>query len=64
MHVKVIDGQLLSSRDVTHETTGNDRVIDNHYNSIEFNVIRTPSNLIIISLSLLEMFNPHIDWKS
>ena len=62
--VEVINGRPLSSEDVTYETTPIDLVIHNHHSSVAFNVIRTPSNPVIIGLSWLEMFNPRIDWKS
>lgn len=40
-----------------------DLVINNHHNLVTFNVIKTPSNLVILGLSWLKMLNLHIDWK-
>jgi hypothetical protein len=64
VHVEVIDGRPLSSGDVTHETAPLKVKFGNHSSSIIFNIIRTPSVPIILGLSWLERYNPHIDWKS
>jgi hypothetical protein len=37
--VEVINGRLLVSRDVTHETIPLDVVIEGHYSIIAFNII-------------------------
>jgi hypothetical protein len=64
MHVEIIDGQPLSSRDVTHKIAPLEVKIGNYYSSIVFNIIRTPSTPAILKLSWLERYNPQIDWKS
>ncbi|GGV52122.1 hypothetical protein GCM10010495_81840 [Kitasatospora herbaricolor] len=61
VHVKVIDGRLLSSGDVTHETHPIKVTIDNHDNYIAINIIKSPSNPVILSLSWLKKYNPRID---
>ncbi len=62
VHVEVIDGRPLSSGDVTHETIPLDVLLDNHSSRVTFNIIKTPSNPVILGLSWLEKYNPHIDW--
>jgi hypothetical protein len=64
VHVEIIDGEPLSSRDVTHETILLEVRFGKHSNSIVFNIIRTPSAPVILGLSWLERYNPQIDWKS
>jgi hypothetical protein len=64
LHVEIIDGQPLSSGDVTHKTTPLEVKFGSHSNFIVFNIIRTPSALVILGLFWLERYNPHIDWKS
>jgi hypothetical protein len=51
MHVEVIEGRSLSSRDVTHETIPLEVKFGNHSSSIVFSIIRTPSTPIILRLS-------------
>lgn len=64
VHVEVIDGRPLSSGDVTHETLPVDVVINGHSSCVIFNIIRSPSNPVILGLSWLEKYNPRIDWIS
>jgi len=64
VHVEVIDGRSLISGDITHETIPLDIVIKDHTSIVTFNVIKSPSNPIILELSWLEKYNPQIDWKS
>jgi hypothetical protein len=59
--VKVIDGRLLVSRDVTHKTTLLDIVLEGHHNIIAFNVIKSPSNPVVLGLFWLHKYNPTID---
>ena len=63
VHVEVIDGRPLSSGDVTHETRPIKVTIDDHDSYIAFNIIRSPSNPVILGLSWLEKYNPRIDWN-
>ena len=63
VHVEVIDGRPLSSGDVTHETRPIKVTIDGHDSYIAFNIIRSPSNPVILGLSWLEKYNPRIDWN-
>ena len=63
VHVEVIDGRLLSSGSVTHETMPLEVTFEGHSSQIIFNVIRTPSNPVILGLSWLEKYNPSVDWK-
>ena len=58
VHVEVIDGRPLSSGDVTHETRPIKVTIDGHDSYIAFNIIRSPSNPVILGLSWLEKYNP------
>jgi hypothetical protein len=64
VHLEVIDGRPLSSRDVTHESIPLEVKFGNHCSSIVFNIIRTPSAPVILGLSWLERYNPQINWKS
>ena len=64
VHVKVIDGRPLSSGKVTHEALPIEVTFERHHSTIIFNIIRTPSNSVILGLLWLERYNPHIDWKS
>ena len=61
--VEVIDSRSLVSRDVTQETKALDIYIDQHRNTVVFNVIKSPSNPMILGLSWLDRYNPDIDWK-
>ena len=61
--VEVIDGITLVSGDVIHETTPLDIVIEIHHNIIAFNIIKLPSNSVVLGLSWLDKYNPTIDWK-
>ena len=49
--VEVIDERLLVSRDVTYETIPLDIVIEGYHSIIAFNVIKSPSNPIVLGLS-------------
>jgi len=64
VHVEAIDGRALSSGDVTHETKPLEVLFEGHRSTIIFNVIKTPSNPLIVGLSWLEKYNPVVDWKS
>ena len=57
VHVEVIDGRPLSSGDVTHETRPIKVTIDGHDSYIAFNIIRSPSNPVILGLSWLKRNN-------
>jgi hypothetical protein len=59
--VEVIDGQRLSSRQITHETKPIDVKIGSHTNKVVFNVISSPRNLSIIGLSWYVLHNPRMD---
>ena len=61
--VEVIDGKPLVSGDVTQETKALDIYIDQHRSTVVFNVIKSPSNPVILGLSWLDRYNPDIDWK-
>ena len=61
VHVEVIDGRQLSSGDVTHEIVPLEVIIKDHISIVIFNVIRSPSNLVILGLSWLEKYNLYID---
>ena len=61
--VEVIDGRPLVSGDVTQETKALDIYIDKHRSTVVFNVIKSPTNLVILDLSWLDRYNPDIDWK-
>jgi hypothetical protein len=54
----------LVSEDVIHETTPLDIILEGHHNIIAFNVIKSPSNPVVLSLSWLDKYNPVIDWKT
>ena len=54
IHVEVIDGKLLVLGDVTHETIPLDIVLKGHHSIIAFNVIKSPSNLVVLRLSWLD----------
>ena len=61
VHVEIIDGYLLSSRDVTCEILLIEVAINGHSSFVIFNIIRSLSNLVILSLSWVKKYNPHID---
>jgi hypothetical protein len=63
VHVEVIDGWPLSSRDVIHKTIPLEVKFGNHCSSIIFNIIKTLSAVVILKLSRLERYNLQIDWK-
>jgi hypothetical protein len=63
-HPIPIDGRPLISEDVTHETILLDIVIEGHHSIIAFNVIKSPSNPVVLGLSWLDKNNPTIDWKT
>ena len=63
IHVEVIDGRPLLSGSVTHESKPIEVAFKGHNSHIVFNIIRTPSNPIILGLSWLETHNPSIDWR-
>ena len=63
MSVEVIDGRPLVSGDVTQETKALDIYIDQHRSTVVFNVIKSPSNPVILGLSWLDRYNLDIDWK-
>ena len=46
--IEDIDGKLLVSRDVTHKTTPLDTILKGHHSIKAFNVIKSPSNLVIL----------------
>jgi hypothetical protein len=62
--VEVIDGRPLVSGEVTHETTLLDIVIEEHHSIIAFNIIKSPSNLVVLGFSWFDKYNPTIDWKT
>ena len=62
--VEAIDGRPLSSGDIIEETTPLATSIENHTNRISYNIIHSPSTLVILDLSWLERFNPNIDWSN
>ena len=49
--VEVIDGRPLVFGDVTQETKALDIYIDQHQSTVVFNVIKSPSNPVILGLS-------------
>jgi hypothetical protein len=63
MEVKVINGWNLSSRPITHETKVLKIIIWSHSSKAVFNVISSPTNLIIIRLSCFVLHNLRVDWK-
>jgi hypothetical protein len=64
IHVEVIDERSLVSGDVNHETNLLDIVIEGHHSIIAFNVIKSPSNPVVLSLFWLDKYNPTINWKT
>jgi hypothetical protein len=46
-----IDGRPLVLGDVTHETTPLDIVLEGYHNIIVFNIIKSPSNPVVLSFS-------------
>ena len=48
---------------VIHKTKPLDIFIGQRQSSVVFNVIKSPSNPIILSLSLLERYNPIVHWN-
>jgi len=61
IHVEVIDEQPLSFVCITHETVPLEVTFEGHSSHIIFNVIKTPSNRIIIGLFWLKEYNPSMD---
>jgi hypothetical protein len=64
IYVEIIDDRPLVSRDVTHETTLLDIILESHYSIIAFNVIKLTSNPLVLGLSWLYEYILAIDWKS
>jgi hypothetical protein len=62
--MEVIDGQILSSRLVTHETKALNVIIEMHTRKVALNVISSPTNLIVIGLSWLILHNLRMDWHT
>jgi hypothetical protein len=48
--VEVIDGRPPISGDVTHEISPLDIIIEGQYSIIVFNIIKSPSNLVVLCL--------------
>jgi hypothetical protein len=48
--IEVINGRPLVSGDVTHETISLDIVLEGHHSIIAFNVIKSPSDLVVLGL--------------
>lgn len=63
VYVEVIDGRPLLSGNVTHESKPVEIAFENHSSFVTFNIIRTPSNPVVLGLSWLEKHNPTIDWR-
>lgn len=61
VHIEVIDGRSLSSRDVTYEIVLLDVAIKEHNSIVVFNVIISFFNPIILRLSWLKKYNFQID---
>jgi hypothetical protein len=49
--LEIIDGRPLVSGDVTYKTTPLDVVIEGYHSIIAFNIIKLPSNPVILGLS-------------
>jgi hypothetical protein len=62
--VEVIDGRIIASGAITHETTPLELCIGKHTEKIVLNIISTPHHPIINGLPWLEAHNPIIDWRS
>lgn len=62
--VEVIDGRPLASGHVTHETIPLEIELEGHNSFLVFNVIKTPTNSVILGLSWLQRYNPDIDWEN
>jgi len=58
VHVEVIDGRPLVSGDVTEKTKPLDAFIESHQSIIVFNVIKSPSNPVVLGLSWFDKYNP------
>jgi hypothetical protein len=56
--VEVINNQNLSSRPMKHETKALNIIIGTHTSKVAFNVISSPTNLIVIGLSWFILHNP------
>jgi hypothetical protein len=61
--VEVIDGRPLVLGDATHKTAPLDIILKGHHSIIAFNVIKSPSNLVVLGLSWLDKYNPVINQK-
>lgn len=64
MYIEIVDTQPLSYGDITHEIVALKVIFGNHSSLVVLNVIRTPSNLVILGFFWLEKYYPHIDWRS
>ncbi|KAH7331513.1 hypothetical protein KP509_20G037500 [Ceratopteris richardii] len=62
--VEVIDGHLVSSGAITHETISLDLCMGKHEETIKFNLITSPNHPIILGLSWLEVHNLIVNWQT
>jgi hypothetical protein len=62
--VKVIDGQKISSRPITHETKPLDVTIGSHTSKVIFNVISSLRNHVIIGLPWVVLHNLQVDYHT
>ncbi len=63
MAIEMIDGWNLSLIFITHETKTSTVTIGSHNNKVVFNVISSPTKLVIIGLSWPILHNLQVDWK-
>ena len=61
--IEVIDGRHLILRNVIHETIILNITLEGYHSIIVFNVIKSPSNPVVLGLSWLNNYNLSIDWK-
>ena len=64
VQVEAIDGHPLSSGYIIEETTPLATFMKNHTSHVSYNIIHSPSTLVILDLFRLERFNPNIDWSN
>jgi hypothetical protein len=61
--VEVIDSWPLASGNVMEETQPLEVMLGNQISYVVFNIIRCPTNPVVLGLLWFELHNPNVDWN-